>query len=526
MSLLFALFTPFIGFCALLLFSSSAHRSIRYTALSISLLGFVFALAAFLGFDYQSPHYQYMIHQPWIGKFDIGFRIGVDGMSILFVLLTAITMPVVVLASFQTILERQKHWYAMILLLQGSVTGCFVALDTVLFYTFFELLLIPMYFMIGIWGGERKIYAALKFFIYTMFGSMLLLVALVWLSMYVQEQTGQFSTNWLVLQEFAPTIPLETQRWLFWAAVLAFCIKIPLFPLHTWLPDVQKEAPPAGAVVVGAVLFKIGVYGLIRFVLELFPAASFEYATVICWFAAVAVVYGGLLTIVQTDIKRMAAYALVCSLGVVVMGIFSMTPEGLQGAIIQTFNHGLSVAALFLCIGFVTERRKTTHLADFGGLAKVMPVFTVFFSLSILSLIGLPGLNGFVGEYLLMLGTFRSPFLQTWVFGIVAASAGTLAAVYLLKMLQNVCFGANDRVENQELRDVSPLEIAQLVPATVLMIWIGVYPASFMKYSEESTKLLVSRLEVLRFGKTNVAGTAITPATSKTPDATPKSSGH
>ncbi len=505
MSLIFALFAPLVGSIALLLFDRVALRSIRYTALTVSLAAFGFALAAFLGFDASSPQFQMVVDKPWIPSIDAGFRIGVDGMSILFVLLTAITMAVAVLASFKTIHEREKQWYSMLLLLQFSVTGCFVALDTMLFYTFFELLLIPMYFIIGIWGGERRIYAALKFFIYTMFGSMIMLVALVWLSLYVQQTTGHFTTNLLILREVAPTLGLSVQTWLFAAFTLAFCIKIPLFPVHTWLPDVQEQSPVVGAMIVGAVLFKIGVYGLIRFVLEFFPAASFEYATVMCALGAIAVVYGGLVAIVQTDIKRMAAYALVCSLGVVVMGIFSMTPEGLQGAIIQTFNHGLSVSALFLCIGYVTERRKSTTLADFGGLARVMPVFTVFFAISIFSLVGLPGLNGFVGEYLLLLGTFRSPFLNTWVFGIVGAVSGTLAAAYFLKMLQKIAFGKNDREENQVLSDLTPLEIAQLLPATILMLWIGLYPATFMRVSEESTQALVGKLEVLKFGKTTYA---------------------
>lgn len=502
MNLLFALGLPLAGSVAVMLWEKQAVRGIRATALLVSLASFVLALIAFLGFDYTNPQIQVMYSQTWVASIDAGLRLGGDGMSMLFFLLTAITMPVAILASFNTIKEREKHWYAMMLLLQFSVMGIFVALDTFLFYMFFELLLIPMYFVIGVWGGEKRIYAALKFFIYTMFGSMIMLVGLVWLSLYAQEQTGRFTTNLLVLRDLAPTIAGSTQRWLFWTFAVGFCIKVPLFPFHTWLPDVQQESPVVGSVIVGAALFKIGVYGLIRFVVELFPEATFAYASTMCTLGVIAVIYGGLVTVVQTDIKRMAAYALVCSLGVVIMGIFSMTPEGLQGAIIQTFNHGLSVAALFLCIGMVTERRQSTNLADFGGLARTMPIFTVFFALSIMSLVGLPGLNGFVGEYLLLLGTFRSPFLGTWVFGVLAATSGTLAAVYLLKMLQKVVFGKSSNEEYNALPDATPLEMATLLPATVLMVWIGVYPNSFMKYSEESTKALVGKLEVLKFGKT------------------------
>jgi NADH-quinone oxidoreductase subunit M len=502
-SLILTLVAPLVGVCAVALWDKAAVRGIKFTALLTSLAGFVFALLAFLRFDPSNPQFQMVTDIPWIASIDAGFRIGVDGMSMLFVLLTAITMPVAVLASFTTIKTREKHWYAMLLLLQVSVTGIFMALDTFLFYTFFELLLIPMYFVIGVWGGERRIYAALKFFLYTMFGSMVMLVALVWLSLQAQQTLGHFTTNLITLRDVANGLDLAPQRWLFWAFTLSFCIKIPLFPFHTWLPDVQEHSPVVGSVIVGAALFKIGVYGLIRFVLEFFPQASFAYAPTMCWLAAAAVVVGGLITIVQTDIKRMAAYALVCSLGVVVMGVFSMTPEGLQGAIIQTFNHGLSVAALFLCIGFVTERRGSTALADFGGLARVMPVFTVFFGISIFSLVGLPGLNGFVGEYLLLLGTFRSPFLGTWMFGAIGAVSGTLAAVYLLKLYQKIVFGKSENLDYSFLPDLKPLEIAQLVPATVLMIWIGVYPSSFMRYSEQSTRALVAKLEVLKFGKTS-----------------------
>jgi NADH-quinone oxidoreductase subunit M len=502
MMLLPTLLAPLVGAAAVMLWDRVALRGIKYTALLASLVGFVFALLAFVAFNPHNPKMQMLVEQSWIPSIDAGFRVGVDGMSILFVLLTSITMPVAVLASFFSIKEREKHWYAMLLLLQFSVVGIFMALDTFLFYTFFELLLIPMYFIIGVWGGERRIYAAVKFFIYTMFGSMIMLVGLVWLGLQAQAQLGHFTTNMMTLRDVANTLDLSTQRWLFWAFTLAFCIKIPLFPFHTWLPDVQKEAPAVGSMIVGAALFKIGVYGLIRFVLEFFPQASFAYAHVMCWLAVVAVIYGGLVTIVQTDIKRMAAYALVCSLGVVVMGVFSMTPEGLQGAIIQTFNHGLSVAALFLCIGIVTERRRSTELSAFGGLARTMPVFTVFFGISLFSLVGLPGLNGFVGEYLLLLGTFRSPFLNTWVFGILGAVSGTLAAAYLLKLFQKIVFGKSTDVEFNSLGDITPLEGASLLPATILMIWIGVYPNFFMKYSEESTRALVAKLEVMKFGKT------------------------
>jgi NADH-quinone oxidoreductase subunit M len=503
--LLVTLITPLVGALALLLVSREAVKAIKYTAFGVSLVAFAFASATFLTFDHTNPQIQMITNQCWIPALDAGFRIGVDGMSLLFLFLTTLTMPVAILAGFGSIKEQEKEFYALILLLEFGIIGIFAATDTFLFYVFFELILIPMYFLIGIWGGERRINAALKFFIYTMFGSMIMLVGLIWLGYYVQQTTGHFTTNLAVLREIAPTIPLETQKWMFAAFMLAFCIKIPLFPFHTWLPDVQSESPVVGTVVVGAVLFKIGIYGLIRFGLELFPAASFEYASVMCTLGAIAVVYGAMVAIVQTDIRRLASFALVSSLGTMVMGVFSMTAEGIQGAIIQTFNHGLSVTGLFLCLGMMTERRGSTSLDDFGGVAKVMPIFAIFFAISLFSLVGLPGLNGFIGEYLLLLGTFRSPFLNSWTYAIVGATTGTFVAMYMLRLYQKTCFGVPSSPDAASLSDITSREMAMLIPATILMIWIGVYPSTFMRVSEESTRALVGKLELAKFGKTSYA---------------------
>ncbi|MCU0427047.1 MAG: NADH-quinone oxidoreductase subunit M [Candidatus Kapabacteria bacterium] len=500
--LLATLFAPLVGALALLLVSRDAKKALKYSSLLVSLITFVFGLVALLQFDRSNPNMQMLTSQAWIPSLDAGFRIGVDGMSVLFVFLTTLTMPVVILAGFDSIKEHEKEFYALILLLEFGVIGIFAALDTFLFYVFFELILIPMYFLIGIWGGERRAFAAIKFFIYTMFGSLVMLVALIWLGYYVQQTTGHFTTNLLLLREIAPTIPLETQKWMFFAFMLAFCIKVPLFPVHTWLPDVQSESPLVATVVVGAVLFKIGIYGLIRFGLEMFPQSSLEYAKVMCTLGAIAVVYGALVAIVQTDMRRLASYALVSSLGTMVMGVFSMTPEGVQGAILQTFNHGLSVTGLFLCLGVLTEQRGTTNLADYGGVAKVMPMFAVLFAISMFSLAGLPGLNGFIGEYLLLLGTFRSPFLNNWVYGIVGATTGTFVAMYMLKLYNNVCFGKTPNEESASMKDLTTKELATLIPATILMIWIGVYPSTFMRFSEESTKALVGKLEIIKFGTT------------------------
>lgn len=503
--LLATLITPFVGALALLLVSRDAKNALKYSAFGVSLVAFAFGLATLLTFDASNPALQMTTDQRWIPALDAGFRIGVDGMSVLFLFLTTLTMPIAILAGFGSIQKQEKEFYSLMLLLEFGIIGIFAANDTFLFYVFFELILIPMYFLIGIWGGESRIHAALKFFIYTMFGSLMMLVGLIWLGYYAQETTGHFTTNLTLLREIAPNIPLDTQKWMFATFMLAFCIKVPLFPVHTWLPEVQSESPVVGTVVVGAVLFKIGIYGLIRFGLELFPASSFEYAKVMCALGAIAVVYGAMAAIVQTDIRRLASFALVSSLGTMVMGVFSMTAEGVQGAIIQTFNHGLSVTGLFLCLGMMTERRGSTSLEDFGGVAKVMPVFAIFFAISLFSLVGLPGLNGFIGEYLLLLGTFRSPFLNSWAFAIVGATTGMFVAMYMLRLYQKTCFGEHSSPEAASLSDISAREIAMLVPATILMIWIGIYPSTFMRVSEESTRALVGKLELARFGKTSYA---------------------
>lgn len=505
--LLATLFAPLVGALALLLVSRDAKKALKYSSLLVSVVAFIFGLATLLSFDHTNPNMQMLASQSWIPALDAGFRVGIDGMSVLFIFLTSLTIPVVILAGFNSIKEQEKEFYVLILLLEFGVIGIFAALDTFLFYVFFELILIPMYFLIGIWGGERRIFAAIKFFLFTMFGSLIMLVGLIWLGYYVQQTTGHFTTNLLLLREIAPTIPLDTQKWIFAAFMLAFCIKVPLFPFHSWLPDVQSESPLVGTVIVGAVLFKIGVYGLIRFGLELFPQSSIAHAKVMCALGAAAVIYGALLAIVQTDIRRIASYALVSSLGTIVMGVFSMTPEGVQGAIIQTFNHGLSVTGLFLCLGVLTQQRGTTSLADYGGLAKVMPIFAVFFAISLFSLVGLPGLNGFVGEYLLLLGTFRSPFLNSWAFGILGATTGVFVAMYMLRLYNTISFGKFPNDGSASMRDLTTTEIATLVPATILMIWIGLYPSTFMRFSEESTKALVGKLEIIKFGKTNYTET-------------------
>jgi len=504
-ALLFTLFLPLVGAIALMFFSKAQAKAMRTSALAISLITFLVSLSLYFQFDHNNPNFQFVIGATWIESIDAGFRIGIDGMSLLLVLLTTFIVPIALLSSFDSIKKREKEYYVMVLILEFGMLGVFVALDLFLFYIFWEVILIPMYFIIGIWGGKERIYAAVKFFLFTMVGSLLMLVALIWLASYVGSNLANhpagFTTNYLLIQQYGSMIPFEYQKWMFWAFALSFLIKVPVFPLHTWLPDAHTEAPTPGSVILAGVLLKMGTYGLIRFNLEMFPQASFEFAQVISWLAVFGIVYGALVAMIQTDVKRLVAYSSVSHLGFVVLGIFSMTSEGLQGAIIQMVNHGLSTGMLFLCVGIIYERRHTREIAEFGGIARIMPAFTVFFAIAMLASVGLPGLNGFVGEFLTLLGAFKSPFLGSYWYAIIAASGVIFAAVYLLWMFQRVMFGTVENPANSHLPDVTKREWTTLVPIVFFIVWLGVYPSTFLKLSENSTRKLVNKLELLKFGK-------------------------
>ena len=504
-ALLLTLFLPLLGSVLLMFFNKKNAGAIRNTALLISILTFIVSLFLFFGFNNDNPDFQYVIDIAWVQNLDAGFRIGIDGMSLLLVMLTTFITPVTILTSFDSIKKRDKEYYVMILLLQFGMTGVFVSLDLFLFYIFWEIILIPMYFMIGIWGGKTRIYAAIKFFLFTVVGSLFMLVAIVWLGYYagsvLLQNSAGFTTDFIAIREVAHLIPLETQRWIFLAFALSFCIKVPLFPFHTWLPDAHTEAPTPGSVILAGVLLKMGTYGLIRFNLELFPQSAFEYASLISWLAVIGIIYGALVAMVQTDVKRLVAFSSVSHLGFVVLGIFSMTAEGIQGGIIQMVNHGLSTGMLFICVGIIYERRHTREIAEFGGLAKVMPAFTVFFGIAMLASVGLPGLNGFVGEFLTLLGAFKSPFLDSYIYAILGSTGVIFAAAYLLWMYRRVMFGTIDNPANENLKDLTRREWTALVPLVIFIVWIGVYPMTFLDVSENSTRKLVNKLEMIKFGK-------------------------
>ena len=503
--LLITLAIPLIGMLALFLFNRNNTNLIKYFALGITVLTFGASLCLITAFDSQNPNFQFLYEAIWMQNLDAGVRFGVDGMSVLLLMLTTFLMPIVILCSFSAIDKREKEYYILALLLEFALIGVFVSLDLFLFYIFWEMILIPMYFMIGIWGGKDRIYASIKFFIFTMVGSLFMLIAIIWLGIYVGTELLQnpqgFTTNFIVLKEYSSQIPMDIQKWLFIAFALSFLIKVPIFPLHTWLPDAHTEAPTPGSVILAGVLLKMGTYGLIRFNLELFPQSSIEYASIIATLAVIGIIYGALCAMVQKDIKKLVAYSSVSHLGFVVLGIFSMTAEGIQGAIIQMVNHGIATGMLFLCVGFLYERRHTREISDYGGIAKVMPAFAVFFAIAMFASVGLPMLNGFVGEFLILLGAFTSPFYDNIIYAILGTTGVIFAAVYLLWMWQRVMFGTVTKPENQSLKDMTKREWIILVPLVVMVFWIGIYSKPFMNISENSTRALVNKLELIKFGK-------------------------
>jgi len=403
--------------------------------------------------------------------------------------------PLSILASWSAIKENIKPFYFLLLLLDASLIGVFVSLDLILFYIFWEFILIPMYFIIGVWGAEDRIYATVKFFLYTMFGSLLMLVGIIWLGILCVPFVSEFTTDLTRLQLGSIQLPLDKQIYLFILFTISFLIKVPLFPFHTWLPDAHVQAPTAGSVILAAVLLKMGTYGLIRFSLPLFPAAFIKLTPYIATLAVIGIIYGALLSIVQTDVKKLVAYSSVSHLGFIVLGTFAITDVALQGSVIQMINHGLSTGALFMIVGVLYERRHTKKIADFGGIMKVMPVFSVIFMIVVFSSIGLPGLNGFVGEFLILLGSFYSSNLGTNIYSIFSTTAVILAAVYLLWMFQRVMLGPIDKEQNKDLKDLSKREVFSFVPIIIFIVWIGVHPNTFLSKSEMSVRKIINNFQ-------------------------------
>lgn len=493
--LTYLLLTPIIGSVLVLFFKQEQKQLIRWFGLTISLVAFVISLVIYFWFDAANSQFQFIHQVVWIKSLNISYHVGVDGISLLLVLLTTFLTPLTLLSTWKAIEKNVKMFTFSMLFLEVGMLGVFISLDIFLFYIFWEAMLIPMYFIIGIWGGERRIYAAVKFFIFTMFGSLLMLVAIIWLAVYASGLVGHFTTNLIELYKVGPTIPHDIQSWMFGAFFLSFAIKVPLFPLHTWLPDAHVEAPTAGSVILAGVLLKMGTYGLVRFCLPLFPQSSVQFAPIISVLAVIGIIYGALVSMVQTDMKKLVAYSSVSHLGFVVLGIFAMTVESVQGAVIQMVNHGLSTGALFLLVGVIYERTHHREISFYGGIAKLVPLYSTVLMIAMLSSIGLPGLNGFIGEFLILIGSFKSSVLNSWWFTIFAASGVIFAAVYMLWMYQRVVFG---EVKNEELKheltDMNLREIIVIVPILIFIVWIGVYPSTFLKLTEVSTQSILQQV--------------------------------
>jgi NADH-quinone oxidoreductase subunit M len=485
-------FLPLAAALALLVVDQAAKRAGSEIAapfwkiggLAVSVLTLALSLRLWTGYDTTIAEYQFVEHVPWLAGWGVNYYVGIDGISLLLILLTTFLQPLVLVASWNDIKHSVKSYVFFMLALETGMIATFAALNLFQFYLFWELMLIPMYFIIGIWGGPRRVYAAIKFFLFTMVGSLLMLVAMLVVYRLHFEQTGTFTLDLVAppggaLPGLLDTNILpggdvwwRTQPWLFAAFALAFGIKVPVFPFHTWLPDAHVEAPTAGSVILAGVLLKMGTYGFVRLALPLFPDAAVQFAPFIFGLGLAGILYGALVAMVQKDIKKLVAYSSIAHLGFVMLGTFALNDEGLKGAVLQMVNHGLSTGALFLLVGMLYERRHTREISAFGGIAKPMPVYAALFGIVTMSSIGLPALNGFVGEYLILLGTFRA---APWV-GAAATFGVVLAAVYMLWMYRRVVFGPVEVPENRGLIDLDLREKLVMAAMIVPIVWIGVYP--------------------------------------------------
>jgi NADH-quinone oxidoreductase subunit M len=482
------LFTPAVGAVLLLFVSRRQENLIRWIANIFAFAGFLVSVPLWSYYDPSNAQYQLVERIPWIPSVGAQYFLGVDGFSTLLILLTTLMGCIAVLSSWTAITERVKEYYVFLLVLQSGMLGAFMSLDFLLFFLFWEVMLVPMYFLIGIWGSDRRLYSAIKFFLYTLAGSVVMLLGILALYFHYHAVTGVYSFDITLYQQM--NVPYDLQWWVFLAFFLGFSIKVPMFPFHTWLPDAHTDAPTAGSVILAAVLLKMGTYGFIRFSLPILPDATRAGVWWVVGLSLIGIVYGALVAMAQKDWKRLVAYSSVSHMGMVMLGMFALNPVGLTGSIIQQINHGISTGGLFLLVGVVYERRHTREISEYGGLSKVMPLYAAVFMVMTMSSIGLPMLNGFVGELLILQGTF---VVNLW-WALIAGSGIVLGAAYMLWLYQRTMFGKVENPKNEGLPDMNLREVATFVPLIILALWIGIYPAPFLRILEPTVNNVMARV--------------------------------
>ena len=482
------LFTPLAGALILLLVNKQNENAIRWIANLVALAGFAISVPLWFWYQPTGADFQFIERAPWIPSVGAEYFLGVDGLSALLILLTTMMGFIAILASWTAVTERVKEYYIFLLILQTGMLGAFMSLDFLLFFLFWELMLVPMYFLIGIWGSSNRLYSAIKFFLYTLVGSVVMLLGILALYFYNHSVTGVYTFDVTLFHKLS--VPFNMQWWIFLAFFLGFAIKVPMFPFHTWLPDAHTDAPTAGSVILAAVMLKMGTYGFLRFSLPILPDASRHFVPMIALLSIIGIVYGALVALAQKDWKRLVAYSSVSHMGLVMLGMFALNPVGITGSIIQQLNHGISTGGLFLLVGVVYERRHTREISEYGGLSKVMPVYAAIFLIMTMSSIGLPTLNGFIGEFLILQGVFVAN--KMWAG--FAASGVVLGAAYMLYLYQRTMFGKIENPKNEHLLDLSHREFATFAPLIILAVWMGLYPTPFLRRLESSVNHIVVRV--------------------------------
>jgi NADH-quinone oxidoreductase subunit M len=503
-------YIPLVGALVILfLVNKNSTRAIRTLATATAVVDFIASLYLWINFD-PNKLWQFEFKVSWIPSLGVDYHFGVDGIAVLLILLTTFMGIIAVVSSYSAIHHREKEYYVLLLMLQTGMIGTFCALDFFLFYVFWEIMLVPMYFIIGIWGGARKLYAAIKFFLYTLAGSVLMLLSILALFFFndggipflnIAGLEKGMTFDVLRFHEIGHLIPPTLQFWIFLGFFFGFAIKVPMFPFHTWLPDAHVEAPTAGSIILAAVLLKMGTYGFVRFALPILPDATRQLLVPVAVLSIIGIIYGALVSLVQKDMKKLVAYSSVSHLGFVMLGMFALNPAGIQGSVIQMINHGISTGALFLLVGMVYERRHTRMIADYGGLAKQMPKYAALFLIAALSSMGLPALNGFIGEFTILLGTANSTAYGTITYAVFAAVGIVLGAAYLLWLYQRVFWGPLDNPANAVLKDLNGREVGMMVALVALMVWIGVYPKPLFDFIEKPVDYVVRKVDPGYFDK-------------------------